>query len=68
MKNPMPKLSQVSGKLQYIKGLASPQSSPGGPGMRSATVWPLTSFGFKKTRSRSSLITEVSHVAGMRPK
>ena len=43
MKEPMPKLPQAYGKLQDIKGLASPQSSPvrcspGGAGLCSAAA------------------------------
>ena len=43
MEDPMPKPPQAYGKLQDIKGLASPQSSPvrcspGGAGLRSAAA------------------------------
>ena len=68
MEDPMPKPPQAYGKLQDIKGLASPQSSPvrcspGGAGLRSAAAagWPLTSFRSKNTWLCTSRMPEISH-------
>ena len=56
MEDPMPKPPQAYGKLQDIKGLASPQSSPvrclpGGAGLRSAAACALAQYACRRGQS-----------------